>query len=137
MIIGNFRYEAEADTYTGEIRTLHIQRSGVVLRPLRKASEREPDYRVVQHADGGAIELGAAWRRRSDKGQDYLSVLLDDPTLSQPLSVALFPGDDDRMAALIWTRTARKAPEAQPRQEPQAAPKPKRRGSVRALVGPA
>lgn len=88
MIIGNFRFDAAADTYTGEIRTLHIQRSGVVLRPLRKTNDREPDYRIVQHADGGSVELGAAWRRRTDKGQDYLSVLLDDPTLPQPLPPA-------------------------------------------------
>ena len=60
MIIGNFRFDAAADTYTGEIRTLHIQRSNVVLRPHPRGNDREPDYRVVQHADGGAVELGAA-----------------------------------------------------------------------------
>ena len=64
-------------------------------------------------------------------------MLLDDPTLAQPLSVALFPGDDDLSANLIWTRPGRKAPEPQARQERQAAPAPKRRGSVRAPAGPA
>lgn len=134
MIIGNFRFDATADTYTGEIRTLSVQRSNVVLRPLQRQGDREPDYRVVQHAEGGTIELGAAWQRRSDKGQDYLSVLLDDPALPQPLNVALFPGDDDRSAALVWNRPARKAPE--PETKPAPGKSRGRGGAVRAPVGP-
>ena len=122
MIIGTFRYEAATDTYTGEIRTLSVQRSHVVLRPNTRGSNREPDYRVVQFTDGGTVELGAAWRRRTERGQDYLSVLLDDPTLAQPLSVALFPGEDDLSANLIWTRPARRAPSAEAQTQPGAAP---------------
>ena len=105
MIIGNFRYETDADTYTGELRTLTMQRKGVVLRPLRKSNEREPDYRVVEVTEAGAIELGAAWRKRTERGRDYLSVLLDDPTLSQPLSAALFLGEDDQHATMVWSRS--------------------------------
>ena len=114
MIIGNFRYELEADTYTGELRTLTVQRKGIVLRPLRKATEREPDYRVVEMTEAGAIELGAAWRKRTERGRDYLSVLLDDPALSQPLSAALFLDEDDRHATLVWSRPQRAQPERVP-----------------------
>lgn len=141
MIIGNFRFDAAANTYTGEIRTLHIQRSHVVLRPNSRSTDREPDYRVVQQAEGGAVELGAAWRRRTDRGLDYLSVLLDDPTLSQPLSVALFPGDDDLTANLIWTRATRRAPQAEgkPDAGPEGRPAQagRRRGAARPATGPA
>lgn len=108
MIIGNFRFDPAADSYTGEIRTLHIQRERVVLRPLKRLSDREPDYRVVQHGEGGTVELGAAWARKTERGQSYLSVLLDDPALAQPLSVALFPSEDDTAATLVWTRAPRK-----------------------------
>lgn len=133
MIIGTFRYEAAADTYTGEIRTLSVQRSHVVLRPNSRATDREPDYRVVQFSDGGAVELGAAWRRRTERGQDYLSVLLDDPTLAQPLSVALFSGEDDLSANLIWTRPARRAPSAEAQTQPAvaSATRPKEQGGRR------
>lgn len=124
MIIGNFRYEAAADIYTGELRTLTMQRNGVVLRPLRKGSEREPDYRVVEVTETGSVELGAAWRKRTERGRDYLSVLLDDPALNRPLSAALFLDEDDQHATLVWSRPA-------PQPQPDAAPEPKRPRSVR------
>jgi hypothetical protein len=47
MIIGNFRYDAEHDTYAGDIATLTLQRSQVVMRPNDKSSEKEPDYRIA------------------------------------------------------------------------------------------
>lgn len=119
MIIGNFRYEPGADTYTGELRTLTMQRKGVVLRPLRKGGEREPDYRVVEVTEAGAVELGAAWRKRTKRGRDYLSVLLDDPALHQPMSAALFLGEDDQHATLVWSRPAPRPP-AQPDATPKA-----------------
>lgn len=136
MIIGNFRYEADADTYTGELRTLTVQRKGVVLRPLRKGSEREPDYRVVEVTDAGSVELGAAWRKRTERGRDYLSVLLDDPVLHQPMSAALFLAEDDQHATLVWSRPAPRLqaePEAAPAsRQSRSTDKPNRAGAVRA-----
>ena len=90
MIIGNFRYDPSADIYTGSIRTLAFRHEQVVLKPLARNNDREPDYRVLDIGEAGTVEFGAAWRRRSDRGQDYLSVLLDAPGFAQPLSVAMF-----------------------------------------------
>lgn len=137
MIIGHFRYDAGADLYTGAIRTLAFSHDQIVLRPIAKASEREPDYRVLQASEAGEVEFGAAWARRSERGQDYLSVLLDGPTLPQALNLALFPGDRDDAATLVWTRPQRKAA-ADPHPAPQTAPSrnaaPSRKATVR---GPA
>ncbi len=113
MIIGNFHYDKKNDIYTGSIKTLTFDHAGVELRPVSKSHDREPDYRVVQDDPTGLVEFGAAWRRRSDKGQTFVSVLLHDPALGQALSLALFD-DQDGPARLVWSRPRAKAEEPQP-----------------------
>jgi uncharacterized protein (DUF736 family) len=104
MIIGNFNHDAKADTYTGDITTLTFHRNNVQLRPVDKSSDKEPDYRVVAQSALGTVEFGAAWKRRSEKGQDFLSVSIDDPALSGALNAALFPGETAETAVLVWNR---------------------------------
>lgn len=136
MIIGHFRYDAGQDLYTGAIRTLAFSHHGIVLRPIQKATEREPDYRVLQVVEEGEVEFGAAWARQSERGQDYLSVLLDGPTLPHALNLALFPGERDDEATLVWTRPQRKAaPEAQPAPRREAAPPARKAGMRRPSNG--
>lgn len=122
MIIGNFRYDPSADIYTGSIRTLAFRHEHVVLKPLARNNDREPDYRVLDIGEAGAVEFGAAWRRRSDRGHDYLSVLLDAPGFAQPISVAMFLDGREDSASLVWTRPQRRAaPEAEPTEPAPAA----------------
>ena len=109
MIIGNFNHDAKADTYTGDITTLTFHRDNVQLRPVTKSSEKEPDYRVMAQTALGTVEFGAAWKRKSEKGQNFLSVSIDDPALSGALNAALFPGENGDTAALVWNRPKRKA----------------------------
>jgi uncharacterized protein (DUF736 family) len=58
------------------------------LRPARWCSSRAregdkaPSYRVVSPSKTGNVELGAAWKKRSEEGRDYLSVKLDDPSMA-------------------------------------------------------
>jgi uncharacterized protein (DUF736 family) len=118
MIIGNFSYNPDTDVYAGVIATLTLERHSVEFRPTEKGGDKEPDYRVVQDRSGGLIELGAAWKRSSDKGRDYLSVLLDDPALPSSFNAAMFLSDQDYQATLVWQRQAKKAPS--PDSEPAA-----------------
>jgi uncharacterized protein (DUF736 family) len=104
MIIGNFLYEAETDTYAGDVTTLTFNRSSVQLKPVEKSGDKEPDYRVVAQTPHGTVEFGAAWKRKSEKGQDFLSVSIDDPALSGALNAALFPGESGETAVLVWNR---------------------------------
>ena len=108
MIIGNFTYNKAKDTYTGEITTLTLQRSKVEFRPTKGKNGKGPDYRVTVAGTPGAVELGAGWKRTSEAGREYLSVSLDDPALSHPLSTALMPADDGTGAILIWSRPSTK-----------------------------
>jgi uncharacterized protein (DUF736 family) len=104
MIIGNFTYNPTKDNYTGEIKTLTLLRSKVAFRPTEAKSEKGPHYRVVVEGAPGAIELGAAWKRVSEAGREFLSVSLDDPALDHPLNAALMPSEDGKSAILIWSR---------------------------------
>lgn len=104
MIIGNFKYDSETDTYSGDVGTLTFQCRNVQLTPNEKTGEREPDYRVGAAMLSGTVEFGAAWKKTSEKGQDYLSVSLDDPAWPGSLNAALFPSEDGETAALVWSR---------------------------------
>lgn len=65
-----------------------------------QAGERAPAYRVF----AGKSELGAAWKARSqgDNPRDYLSRKLDDPCLSEAMSLALFEAERGEKATLVW-----------------------------------
>jgi uncharacterized protein (DUF736 family) len=109
MIIGNFSYRQAEDTYTGEIKTLTLLRGSVQFRPTEGKSKDGPDYRVVVQGESSQVELGAAWKRNSQNGRDFLSVSLDDPGLARPFNAALMPSEDGKSAILIWSRPAKKA----------------------------
>jgi uncharacterized protein (DUF736 family) len=108
MIIGNFKYDQAKDTYTGEIKTLTLLRGKVHFRPAESKSEKGPHYRVVVEGQPGSVELGAAWKRTSEAGREFLSVRLDDPALSRPLGAALMPSDEGASAILIWSRPSKR-----------------------------
>ncbi len=128
MIIGNFLYDPEKDTYSGDITTLTLQRDKVSVRPNKKSGEREPDYRIMHEQVGGSVEFGAAWKRESEKGRAFLSVVLDDPALPAPVNAALFPSDADATARLVWQRLVKKDPEPEESSTPKRA---RRSGSPR------
>ncbi|HEY1544966.1 MAG TPA: DUF736 domain-containing protein [Xanthobacteraceae bacterium] len=106
MIIGNFNYDQDRDIYIGEIKTLTLQRGNVQFRSVKKNGAQEPDYRIVEDGVAGTVELGAAWKRTSKAGSEFLSVTLDDPALPKALSAALMLGQADG-AILIWSRPAK------------------------------
>jgi uncharacterized protein (DUF736 family) len=107
MIIGNFKYDNDRDTYTGEIHTLTLSRSNVMLRPTETKNGKGPHYRVVADLPSGEFELGAAWKRADKAGKLYLSVMLDDPTLPRPVSAAMIH-EGVTGALLIWSRPSKR-----------------------------
>jgi uncharacterized protein (DUF736 family) len=52
-------------------------------------------------------ELGAGWRKTSDRGNDYLSLVLDDPSFAAPVYAALVRTDEADMHRLVWNRRRR------------------------------
>ena len=94
--IGTFTKAGES--FTGAVKTLSIN-AKTTIKPADKASDKAPDYRVF----AGSVEFGAAWKKTSNEGRDYLSVKLDDPSFPAPIYATLVEGDDDNHS-LIWSR---------------------------------
>jgi uncharacterized protein (DUF736 family) len=109
MIIGNFTYDQARDSYTGELATLEVGARKVVFRPNEAKTDKAPNYRVIGLSKTGDVEFGAAWKKRSEEGREYLSVKLDDPALTQALNCALVESGDTEAFILVWSRDTRKA----------------------------
>ncbi|MBL27684.1 MAG: hypothetical protein CMM50_09070 [Rhodospirillaceae bacterium] len=102
-IIGTFTPTKDGG-WTGTIRTLTIDVKARFVPNDNRDNDRAPDFRVF----AGRSELGAAWRERTsgENPREYLSVRLDDPSLAESISAALFEGSDGKLAKLVWNRPA-------------------------------
>jgi uncharacterized protein (DUF736 family) len=109
MIIGNFTYDQAHDTYMGNLATLSVAVRKVVFQPNEAKTDKAPDYRVLGAGKAGNVEFGAAWKKRSEDGKDYLSVRLDDPSLAQPLNCALVEPSEAQGFILVWSRDRRQS----------------------------
>ena len=100
-IIGTFTPTKDGG-WTGTIHTLTIDVKARFVPNDNRDNDRAPDFRVF----AGRSELGAAWRERTsgENPRDYLSVRLDDPSMVEPISAAMFEAADGGMAQLVWTR---------------------------------
>lgn len=94
--IGTFT--AQADGYTGSIKTLTLNVRAATFRPNEKADDKAPDYRIL----AGQTEFGAAWKRTSRDDREYLSVKLDDPSFPAPIYASLVEVEGGH--SLIWSR---------------------------------
>ena len=54
--------------------------------------------------DAAAVAFGAAWKRISGEGRDYLSVKLDDPSFPAPIYATLVETEASGTYSLIWSR---------------------------------
>ena len=90
-------------SYKGHLKTLAFRVEISVVPNIDKKTDEQPDYRVI----AGGVEIGAAWRKRSESsGQEYVSLSLSDPSFGpQKLYANLGRAagqDDDDMFAIIW-----------------------------------
>ncbi|AMK18277.1 MULTISPECIES: DUF736 domain-containing protein [Sphingobium] len=96
-IIGTFT--ANGDTFTGTLKTLTLN-AKITFKPAEKETDKAPDFRVHSNT----VEFGAAWKKTSREGRDYLSVKFDDPTFPAPIYATLSETDTAGEYALIWSR---------------------------------
>lgn len=86
--------------YTGSIKTLTLNVKARIA-PAEKTNDKAPDFRVF----AGQIEFGAAWKKKSNEtGREYLSVKLDDPSISGPIYASLVEIEGEDSLSLIWSR---------------------------------
>jgi uncharacterized protein (DUF736 family) len=137
MHIGNFKADEDGG-YTGQLDALGLTVSCMTFSPVKEKQGNGPDFIItgcgdwddvdpdylIQFPPGQDIpnpnsyEVGAAWKKVSQKGRPYLSVKLDGPTLAAPIHCRLIERKDGSFS-LIWKRKDDEEPAAE--QQPAAA----------------
>jgi uncharacterized protein (DUF736 family) len=95
--------------YAGHVHTLSLDIKVVLVPAEHSDAENAPDYRIHVGEDDAGPEIGAAWKRTGEKAGEYVSLLIDDPVLPQPIRANLFHSSDDGTAwGLHWNRPPRR-----------------------------
>ena len=102
MQIGTFKNDGKG--YSGTIHTLTLN-AEVTLEPNRNGGAKVPAFRVFR----GVHEIGIAFAKTSGKGNDYLSVLIDDPSFATPVWANLITSSTNNELPLMWDRPKPKA----------------------------
>ncbi len=105
--IGQFTRDKSG--FAGRIHTLTVDRDLTLVLAESSDAENAPDYRIhLGDADGP--EIGAGWKRIGEKAGDYVSLVIDDPSLTQPIRANLFQSGGDKSAwVLNWNRPAKRS----------------------------
>ena len=95
--------------FAGRIHTLTVDRDLILVPAESSDAENAPDFRLhLGDADGP--EVGAGWKRTGEKAGDYVSLVIDDPSLTQPIRANLFQSGDEKSAwVLNWNRSLRRS----------------------------
>ena len=93
------------DRLTGSIATRTIDLPGIGLRKVESMKPRAPVYEVLAlNVARRWVQVGALWEAASKKtGEVFLAGNIDDPSLPEPLPVALFPSEDGGYT-IAWRR---------------------------------
>ena len=105
--IGQFTRDKSG--FAGRIHTLTVDRDLILVPAESSDAENAPDYRIhLGDADGP--EIGAGWKRTGEKAGDYVSLVIDDPSLAQPIRANLFQSGGDKSAwVLNWSRPPKRS----------------------------
>lgn len=94
--------------FSGQIRTFTLDVTVVLVPSETSDAENAPDYRAHLGVEDGP-EVGAGWKRSSEKAGNFVSLLLDDPAFVQPIRANLFQSPDDKTAwTLHWNRPSKR-----------------------------
>lgn len=88
-------------------RTIDLPRLG--LRPVQSDNERAPVFEIVALNVGNRwVQIGALWENTSNTtGEAFLQGSIDDPSLPEAVSIALF-GNDEEGYRVAWRRPQRR-----------------------------
>lgn len=98
----------QAGGFSGRIHTF-TQRCDIAIVPVEPSdAENAPDYRIhLSDSDSQNLgpEIGAGWKRTSERAGLFVALVIDDPALAQPLRANLFrEGADTASWSLHWSR---------------------------------
>lgn len=89
------------ESYTLSFDTLTRNFTLQLVKVEAKRNPEGSDFRILQ----GNAEMGAAWKKRTDKGE-YLRLVLDDPLLPAPVHANSYTREDG-VTVVLWSRTDR------------------------------
>ncbi|MFK7943787.1 MAG: DUF736 domain-containing protein [Paracoccaceae bacterium] len=101
--IGRVTRNTQDNSFEGFLKTMTIE-CGIRFVPIANPSPKGPNWRIF--TDNG-FEVGAAWQKTAQSGQDYISASFDGPELPSRLYANLgreAGQDDEDVFALIWNR---------------------------------
>lgn len=108
MNIGEF--QLRNGRLMGSIATRTIDLPYLGLRPVESENERAPVYEIVALNVGNRwVQVGALWEAvaRNTTGDAFLQGSIDDPSLPEPLPIALF-GTEQEGLRVAWRRPQRR-----------------------------
>lgn len=104
MQIGQFTRSKSG--FTGHVRTIGLDVELAVVPIEQSDTENAPDFRIHIDSEDGP-EAGAGWKRTGERAGEFVALVIDDPTLAQPIRANLFrDNDNDNGSAwsLHWNR---------------------------------
>ena len=106
--IGQFTRDKSG--FTGRIQTLCLlPMTSPSFRPSPPMPRMRPTIGSIM-GDGDGPEIGAGWKRTGEKAGEYVSLVIDDPALAQPIRANLFQSGDDKSAwVLNWNRPPKRS----------------------------
>ena len=99
--IGTFTKDGTG--FAGTIETLTLK-AKITFEPQEKRSDNAPDFRVFHTTDGLSSEIGAAWKKTSREGAEYLSASIDDPSFAERINCRLVKTGISQGHTLFWER---------------------------------
>lgn len=108
MNIGEFKLNNGRLLGSIATRTIDLPRLG--LRPVESDNDRAPLFEIVALNVGNRwVQIGALWEAvaKNTTGEVFLQGSIDDPSLPEPLPIALFGNEADGMR-VAWRRPQRR-----------------------------
>lgn len=108
MNIGEFKLSNGRLLGSIATRTIDLPRLG--LRPVESNNDRAPVFEIVALNVGNRwVQIGALWEAvaKHTTGEVFLQGSIDDPSLPEPLPIALFGNDQEGMR-VAWRRPQRR-----------------------------
>jgi uncharacterized protein (DUF736 family) len=101
--IGTFKKDGNG--YAGTIETLTLKAKITFEPNSRKGGNaRAPDFQVLHISDDFTSDIGAAWKRTSREGAEYLSGSFDDPSFPEKINFRLVKTGSELGHTLYWER---------------------------------
>lgn len=105
--IGSFQRTRQG--YEGRIHTLGLDVQLCLVPADKTDTENAPDWRIHLGDSETGPEVGAGWDRTGEKAGAYVSLMIDCPTLVQPIRANLFRSSpQEGLHQLLWNRPQRR-----------------------------